>query len=156
MNINKIIIRCFVSSIVIGLNTNLLANETNDSIDACLQAWGKHPFGEHPSYKTLSASVKIFGIGQNTEDSEYTSSPSLVLINPGVNVMGGSEISLLNPNGWYCFMSNVNVMGGVTIKAHCKAHIAFASEGMAVMGSNSGNKSTTIMGLTKIERIGCR
>ena len=78
------------------------AREINSSIAACLKAWGNHPFGSTPQFKTLETSVKVFGIGRETGDTEPTSSPSLVLINPSFNVMGGSTIELLNPNGWYC------------------------------------------------------
>jgi hypothetical protein len=131
------------------------ATEVDDSISSCLKAWGKHPFGNNPEYKTLATSVKIFGIGQGSTDSELTNSPSLVLVNPGVNVMGGTTIELLNPNGWYCLRNNVNVMGGLTIRAHCKAHLASATEGVTVLGSNSDVKSTTVMGSTQIELVGC-
>jgi len=90
----------------------VLAQEVDSSIAACLKAWGKHPFGKNPTFKTLTTSVKVFGIGKNTSDTEVTSSPTLILVNPGVNVMGGSVIELLNPNGWYCLRATVNVMGG--------------------------------------------
>ena len=119
---------------------------------------GTHPFGKNPTFKTLSTSVKVFGIGKNTADTEATSSPALVLINPGVNVMGGTTIELLNPNGWYCLRTNVNVMGGFTIKAHCKARLASASEngsGTTVMGNNSDQKGVTVMGSTQVEFVGC-
>ena len=53
------------------------------SIATCLKTWGKHPFGKKPTYKTLSTSVKVFGIGKDTPDTEATSSPALVLINLG-------------------------------------------------------------------------
>jgi hypothetical protein len=121
----------------------------------CLKAWGKHPFGTSPTYKTLAASVKIFGIGQDMEDLLPTKAPALVLVDTGVNIMGGSTMQLLNPNGYYCFRSNVNVMGGLTIKAHCKAHLASASDGLTVLGADSANKSVTVMGATRIQLVGC-
>lgn len=132
------------------------ADEDDEAMQRCLKAWGKHPFGGKPSYKTLAASVKVFGIGQDSNDKEVTTVPQLVMIHAGVNVMGGSEIELLNPNGWYCLKSNVNVMGGMTIKAHCKAHLASAVEGVTVLGSNSNNKAVTVMGKTAVELVGCR
>lgn len=132
------------------------ATEADDSIASCLKAWGNHPFGNKPKYKTLATSVKVFGIGQNPTDSEVTNSPSLVLVNPGINVMGGTTIDLLNPNGWYCFRSNTNVMGSLSIRAHCKAHLASATEGVTVLGSNSDVSSITVMGSTQIELVGCK
>ena len=131
------------------------ADEPDSSIASCLQAWGKHPFGANPRYKTLATSVKVFGIGQATADTETTNTPSLVLVNPGVNVMGGTTVELLNPNGWYCFRSNVNVMGGLRIRAHCKAHLASARDGVTVLGSNQSDKSVTVMGKTQVELVGC-
>lgn len=131
------------------------AQEVDSSIAACLKAWGKHPFSRNPSYKTLQTSVKVFGIGKGTSDSEVTSSAALVLLNPGVNVMGGSTIELLNPNGWYCLKKTVNVMGGMNIRAHCKAHLASASDGTTVMGNSNESKGVTVMGSTHVERVDC-
>lgn len=160
MNTKNLILTAVVAtaSLLGNVANTVQAQEVDGSIAACLKAWGKHPFGSRPTYKTLSTSVKVFGIGANTADTEPTSSPALVLINPGVNVMGGSTIELLNPNGWYCFRSNVNVMGGMTIRAHCKAHLASSSEGgsgTTVMGNNKDQKGVTVMGSTQVERVGC-
>lgn len=128
----------------------------SDALGKCLKAWGQHPFGAKPKYKTLATSVKVFGIGKNPKDTDVTSEPALVMINPAVNVMGGTIYELLNPNGWYCFKANVNVMGGLIIKAHCKSHIASATSGATVMGSSeSENKGVTVMGTTKVEIVKC-
>lgn len=132
-----------------------IAEDVDSSIATCLRAWGKHPFGRSPRYTTLATSVRVFGIGQRPADTVRTDSPSLVLVNPGVNVMGGTTLELLNPNGWYCFKSNVNVMGGLNIRAHCKAHLASVSSGTTVLGSNSDNKSVTVLGATHVELVGC-
>ena len=134
---------------------SLAAEGVDPAIASCLRAWGKQPFGSNPRYKTLSTSVKVFGIGANPADTERTGAPALVLVNPGVNVMGGTTLELLNPNGWYCFKSNVNVMGSLRIKAACKAHLASAHDGTTVLGSNSDNKSVTVMGKTQVELVGC-
>lgn len=136
--------------------TSALAATGNDSpVDSCLKAWGTHPFGQNPQYKTLSTSVKVFGIGRDTVDAEQTSSPALILVNPSVNVAGGSEIQVLNPNGWYCFRTTVSVMGGLTIKANCKSHLATTSGDVLAVGNNSDNKGVTVMGSTQVERVGC-
>ncbi len=134
---------------------SLSAEEVDGSIASCLKAWGTHPFGKNPQYKTLGTSVKIFGIGQNSADTELTNSPSLVLVNPDINIMGGTTTELLNPNGWYCFRSNINVMGKLSIRAHCKAHLAAASDGVTVLGSNSASKSVTVMGSTQVDLVDC-
>ena len=43
--------------------------ETSVAIDNCLKAWGKHPFGEMPKYRTLPVTVKVFGIGTPNIDN---------------------------------------------------------------------------------------
>lgn len=131
--------------------------DSDDALARCLKAWGKHPFSAKPEFKTLPTSVKVFGIGKNPKDTEITVNPALIMVNPAVNVMGGTIYELLNPNGWYCFKANVNVMGGLIIKAHCKAHVASATSGATVMGSSeSEDKGVTVMGSTKVELIGCK
>ena len=147
-------------SLVLGASslspTAAVANDESGAMNRCLAAWGDHPFGKNPKYKTLSTSVKVFGIGQASGDTKATAEPALVMVNAGVNVMVGSKIELLNPNGWYCLKSNVNVMGGMKIKAHCKAHLASAVEGVTVLGNNSENKAVTVMGKTTVELVGCK
>jgi len=79
----------------------------------------------------------------------------LVLIKPAVNVMGGSTVELRNPNGWYCFVTNVNVMGKMKIKAHCSAHLAQSHDGVTAMGEDANNKSVTVMGKTEVILMDC-
>ena len=130
-------------------------DDSSVAIENCLKAWGNHPFGTHPKYRSLPVTVKVFGIGTPTIDSVQTAGPDLVLVKAGVNVMGGTTIDLRNPNGWYCFVTNVNVMGKMKIKAPCTAHLAQSHDGVTVMGADSANKSVTIMGKTEIELVGC-
>lgn len=155
MAITKKLINLITLGLFILISMPTFATEENDSIADCLKAWGEHPFGNSPSYKTLATSVTVFGIGEESKDLGVTNSPSLVLVNSGVNVMGGTTMLLLNPNGWYCLRSNVNVMGGLTIKVHCKAHLASATESATVLGINPDNKSITVMGSTEVEPVGC-
>ncbi len=133
------------------------AREVDSSIAACLKAWGNDPFGRNPQFKTLEMSVTVFGIGRKAGDTKPTSSPSLVLINPSFNVMGGSTIELLNPHGWYCLRTTVSIMGRVSIRAHCKAHLASTSAGTTALGNNSENRNikdiaVTAMGSISVER----
>ena len=131
------------------------ADDIDRPISNCLKAWGEHPFGKNPQYKILSTSVKVFGIGPATIDAEPTNAPVLVLVNPSVYVAGGSEIQVLNPNGWYCFRTTVSVIGGLTINAHCKSHLATTSGDLLTVGNAAGDKGVTVMGSTQVERVGC-
>ena len=133
------------------------AQDVDSSIAACLKVWGNHPFGKTPEFKTLGTSVKVFGIGSEPGDREPTSSPSLVLINPSVNLMGRSSIELLNPNGWYCLRTAISFMGSTAIRAHCKARLAATSAGSTVRGNNTDNQdiknlTVTMMSTVFVER----
>lgn len=153
---SKAVRLAFIFSFVMVFSSIALADDDGSAINRCLIAWGEHPFGKNPKFKTLSTSVKVFGIGKTSGDLEVTTEPRLVMVNAAVNVLGGAKIELLNPNGWYCLTSNVNVMGGLRIKAHCSAHVASAVEGVAVLGNSSDNKSVTVMGKTAIDLVGCQ
>lgn len=141
----------------LALSVPVAAEEVDSSIAACLKAWGDHPFGSKPKFKTLGTSVKVFGLGSDTGDTAPTSSPSLVLINPILNAMGASTIELLNPNGWYCVRTTLSVMGRVNLRAHCKAQLAVTSDGKTVQGNNTQNRNikdlaVTVMGSIAVER----
>lgn len=147
--------------LALSLGTTLSAgsaaaqDDQNVAMANCLKAWGKNPFGENPKYRTLPVSVKVFGVGSPTVDSVITTAPELILIKAGVNVMGGTTVDLRNPNGWYCFVTNVNVMGKLKIKAACTAHLAQSHDGVTVMGGDTENKSVTVMGKTEVQLQGC-
>ena len=143
--------------LALSVPTAVSAEEVDSSIAACLKAWGDHPFGKNPQFKALETSVKVFGIGNTIGDTEPTSSPSLVLINPIFNVMGVSAVELLNPNGWYCLRTTVSLLGKVSVRAHCKAQLAATSDGNTARGNNSENRAiknlgVTVMGTISIER----
>ncbi|MBE0626198.1 MAG: hypothetical protein IH606_15430 [Burkholderiales bacterium] len=143
--------------LALSFPTPVPAKEVDSSIAACLKAWGDHPFGNAPQFKTLETSVTVFGIGGKTADTQPTSTPALVLINPSFNLMGGSTIELLNPNGWYCLRTTVTVMGRVGIRAHCKAQLASTSAGSTVLGNNAANRNikdltVTAMGSVSVAR----
>ncbi len=129
------------------------AKEADSPIAACLKAWGDHPFGKTPQFKTFATSIKLFGIGGEIADTAPTDSPSLVLIEPSFNLLGGSNIDLLNPNGWYCLRTTVSIMGRVSIRAHCKAHLAATSAGSTVLGNNSENRMFRDLAVTSIGSV---
>lgn len=152
---NRVLIAVGLVGSMLLISTPVISEGVDPSIAGCLRAWGTHPFGTNPAFRTLATSVKVFGIGGNPSDTAHTNSPALVLVNPGVNVMGVTTLELLNPNGWYCFRSNVNVMGKLRIRAACKAHLASASDGVTVLSSNPDQKSVAVLGSTQVELVGC-
>ena len=82
--------------------------------------------------------------------------PALYLVRPAVNVAGKSTIKLSNPNGWYCFRSNVTVAGAMHIDAHCKAHIASAREdGTSVGAVDQSGSGVAVFGAVRVNRFDC-
>lgn len=151
------IVALLASCLALCVPTVVSASEVDSSIAACLNAWGDHPFGKNPQFKTVDTSVTVLGIGRMPADTEPTTSPSLVLIYPTVNVLGGSTIELMNPNGWYCMRTTVSIIGGVHIRAHCKAHLAATSAGITAVGNNVENRNirditVTAVGSVSVER----
>ena len=100
----------------------------------------------------LETSVKVFGIGDDITDKDETSDPQLILVRPGVNVMGKLTFHLMNPKGWYCFEKNVTVMAKSEVTVACTAQVASAGPGATVLGSSPGTGGTTVMGKTTFER----
>jgi hypothetical protein len=129
----------------------------DQAINRCLTHWNNHPFKTEAQkrYRIMNTSVKVMGIGGDTVDQTTTSYPQLVLVEPSVNVMSKAVFELMNPNGWYCFKSNVNVMSKTIINTHCHAQLADSRSGATVLGSgdDSGKGGVTVLGKTKINRI---
>jgi hypothetical protein len=147
-----------VLSLLLLLSATPARASTDAAVNGCLNAWKHAPFakGAEPA-EVISPSVKVLGIGKKDfVDDKVTKKPRLVLIKPSVNVLGGTKFSLLNPNGWYCFKTNVSVLGKTSIKAHCNAHIATSGDGGAnVLGADESDHGVTVLGTLRIERVGC-
>ena len=125
------------------------------AVRSCLDVWGdKHPFKDDSKlrFRVLETSVKVFGIGDDISDKEETDDPQLILVRPGVNVMGKLTFHLMNPKGWYCFEKNVTVMAKSEVTVACTAQVASAGPGATVLGSSPGKGGTTVMGKTTFER----
>lgn len=124
-------------------------------VKACLDQWGNPPFKDikNLKFRVIKSGVKVFGLGSNVVDNTVTSYPQLIYIRPAVSVMSKTTYELMNPNGWYCFKSKVNVLGESVIKAACNAHIVASKGNTAVLGKGEKeNKGTTVLGESHIER----
>jgi len=129
------------------------------AISRCLANWNTHPFknSKDKRYRFIETSVKVLGVGSDVVDNEATSFPQLILIKPSVKVMSNTIFKLGNPNGWYCFKSNVTVLGKSVINAHCTARIADSTNSVEVLGKNEGEKGgVTVLGKTEIKRFDCK
>lgn len=129
-----------------------------EEIRGCFATWKTHPFPKDrtPQYKTISAKVKVMGIGSNVKDDEVTDQPALVLVRPAVAVMSKQTIELLNPNGWYCLKNMTTVMGKGEVRLHCKARLASSEDGASVAAVGQDEVGgTAVLGKVKVVRIGC-
>lgn len=137
----------------------LASDQDEDDIEAvrsCLRNFGTHPFkSERPTFRTMGAKVRVFGIGGKTEDETVTSSPELVLVKPNVAVMSKGDLSLLNPNGWYCLHGQTAVLGKTEVKLHCDAKLSSTRDGVTVFGNTDYDKGVTVLGVSRVTRVGC-
>ena len=152
--------RLLLALAVLSVTQMSQAREAGDqaALDQCIASWGsKSPFKKGtPANKEFSAGVKVFGVGKAAVDEEITDRPSLILVRPAVNVLGKSTIRLANPKGWYCFRSNVTVMGKIAIEAQCNAHIASAKEDGTTVGAvDESNKGVAVFGALRVSRFAC-
>ncbi len=147
----------FLSSLSLAAAHDAKAEGEVEAISSCLAAWGDHPFrsADEQPFKVLSPSVKVLGVGQDVVDDTETDRPELVLVKPSVNVLTKSSFHLMNPNGWYCFASNVTVLAKSEITAHCRANLASSRDGVTVAGGNKGTEGVTVFGKTAVKRVGC-
>lgn len=135
-----------------------MRSEYGKDVKACLKSWGnEHPFKDkaHLQFRVIDDNVKVFGMGDNVNDDTATSYPQMILVRPAVNVMGKMVYKLVNPNGWYCMDSNVNVMGKSEIKLACKAKLTSTHGSVTILGKGSATEKsgTTVMGKTEIKRL---
>ena len=147
----------FILSLLLSISPLFADSKHDADVKECLNHWKSAPFSaKNLKYRTISASVNVFGAGSDIVDDNKTSGPELVFLKPSVNVLGKSTIKLLNPNAWYCMKSNTNVLGKAVIELHCKAKMAISNTGATVLGSDQGDqKGNTVLGKTKIKRVGC-
>ena len=126
------------------------------AIKNCLRNWPKQPFGkEMPEYRVLATKVKVLGIGGEVKDSVVTEKPELILIKPNVTVLSKAEMSLLNPQGWYCLKGAVSVLGKSVIHLQCKANLTSSKDGATVMSGGDSTEGVTVLGSSSIDRVGC-
>ena len=123
------------------------------AIDRCLSQWGKNPFGKTPSYRTIGGHVRVLGGGGEVYDSESTPKPELILIKPNVTVLSKSTLRLMNTNGWYCLKGRVAVLGKTQIDIACKAKLTSSEGGAKVLAGGEEN-GTTVLGSSRVNRIG--
>ena len=102
----------------------------------CSQNFGKDaPLHDGAEVKKIYAAVSVLNRGFGIVDEEITSTPQVTLIYASVNVLSNIEYFLGNPNGYYCIISQTNVMSNLTVKIHQKAVLAANKVDVSVGGT---------------------
>ncbi len=113
--------------------------DETSALRKCLTNFVDHPFGQRvENFRKISAAVTVFGVGNAVDDQVVTQSPQLILISAAVNVLGDVNYNLLNPNGYYCIDTSVNVQQSLTINLDCQARLSDNRVHVNV-GSNVGS-----------------
>ena len=151
-------IRIILAVLALGIAPAVAAAD-QAALNACIKSWGKaSPFKPgKPADKSIGTGVKVFGIGSGQKGGDAPSDqPELILVRPAVNVAGVSNLKLSNPNGWYCFRSNVTVAGKIEIQVPCSALIASAKDDGTVVGAvDESEKGVAVFGALRVTRYGC-
>ncbi len=129
------------------------------ALDTCLRNIGKHPFaGPQPApVRRINASVSVLSVGRPIVDDVRTQGPELVLIGAAVNVLGGIQYKLHNPNAYYCLKVDVNVLASTQIELACGARLADNKVNVSV-GSDAaaaGKVGVHVGSQVKVTRVGC-
>jgi hypothetical protein len=112
----------------------------------CITKWGRVPFtGTFTNVRRIKAAVSVYGIGTVINDTIQTSTPALILVDAGVNVMGNPVYNFMNNNGYYCMKVNVNVQTDLDINLACNAKLADNS--VQVNVASTTNSETGVIGV---------
>lgn len=134
-------------------------SKEQQAIGKCLAAWGSgNPFGDkaYSDYRKIAASVNVLGSGGYAiEDTEITDAPKLILINASVSVLGETNYLLMNPNGYYCFMVDVNVLSKTNVDLQCKAKLADSRVTVNVLSKPASTAAVgvNVLSSVKVNRI---
>lgn len=122
------------------------------AINRCIGHWGETPFAEDAKFRVLSTSVRIMGLGSQEVVETATAEPELVLVEPSVNVLTKTTFKLRNPNGWYCFDTNVGVLSKIVFDADCGANLVDSRSGAKVAGNSATNGGVIVLGEVEVHR----
>lgn len=141
------------------LSTPLFAMSDTEAVRICLKHFGTHPFNvDAPKFRTISPSVKVFGIGKGVIDKTSTDKPELILVKSAVSVLSKTTYELKNPNGWYCLNGKVAVLANTIIQLDCKAKLASTDSTVTVLGKSEDpdKGGVTVLGKTKVTQVNCQ
>src|SRR3990167_8874220 len=92
-----------IAGLILGGASGLAQAQDSESgaLQACLKAWGEHPFGPNPAYRTLAAAVNVMG----GMDIKLHCGARLASASSGTTVMSGENAA-----------KGVSVMGSIKVE----------------------------------------
>jgi hypothetical protein len=127
------------------------------AIGKCMTSWSAIKPQKFTQVRKVYASVAVLSSGTAIKDEVATDGPALVLIYAGVNVLGDAKWELRNPNGWYCVVTNVNVLANLTVQIAREAKLTDSAVKVDVLnGSNTADTAgvgVNVGSNVKVERI---
>lgn len=122
------------------------------AILGCSKAFGQPlPIGEDGKVRTIAANVAILSGGSTLVDNRVTEQPELTIVMASVNVLGAMNWQLMNPNGMYCIVTNVNILSRLTVEISSQAKLADGTLGVNILSASDG--STSSVGVNILSRV---
>lgn len=120
--------------------------------DSCSAAFGRSlPLGRDGSVRTIAANVSVLSSGVTLRDNRASSREELTIIYASVGVLSDTRWELLNPNGLYCVVANVNVLSKLTIFLEESAQLSDGIVSVNVLSSS--NEATASIGVNVLSNV---
>ncbi|RYZ50380.1 MAG: hypothetical protein EOP07_23060 [Proteobacteria bacterium] len=101
-------------------------NPTDElNLKNCESVWGNDaPARTEDNTRVIHSNISVGSLGVGISDLKKTDKPEYVVVYSSIAVGGAPEWKLLNPNGYYCIVSAINVGTSLTVHLDKAAHIA--------------------------------
>lgn len=121
---------------------------------ACAAIWKSPIPAADAKITVVLLPLSVLG-SRRVSDKSVTDKPSLMLIKSGVSVLNSFELELLNPKGWYCIESGVEVLTGWDIAVAETAHLSDGTTSLSVLSQDVNGKETgiSVLSQSRITRV---
>lgn len=132
-------------------------NDDDDrAISSCSAAFGRSlPLGGNGEVRTITANISILG-GGNLRDNRSTARPELTIIYANIGILSNLKWELLNPNGIYCIIANINILSKLSIYLEERAQLSDGRVAINILSSSNASTATVgvnILSNVKVYRI---
>lgn len=132
-------------------------DDDNRALKGCSTAFGRSlPLGFDGSVRTIAANVSVLSSGVALRDTRVTARPEVTLIYASIGVLSNLRWELLNPNGLYCIVTNVNVLSKLTIFLEERAQLSDGLVHINVLSSSNADTATVgvnVLSNVKVYRV---